>query len=283
VTAAPDAALEAPRPHRSRPYRREALKRYAIATLTTAAIIFAIGWWTDLRQVMHGAMLTVAAIAFLPLVLIAAGLLIALICIAISILAALLTKGESGDGVVTDAGLAELGVSIAPGYYRFLFARFVARRRHPVFWGVPSGLLLGGLALWLLIAAVIVPREVRTAETLADAKRRIEQHYADRRRYPAPTPAGHLRRADLGLPGEDVVRDAFGRPVEYRTSGAWKVASYTLRSDGFDGRPGKDDLHASGATALGAVARGIDIERDGGNLSIRVRLQRMRDAKKEDP
>jgi len=43
--------------------------------------------------------------------------------------------------------------------------------------------------------------------------------------------------------------------LEYRVSGKWKLASYTLTSYGFDGKPGSDDLCVSGSTKLNEIHR----------------------------
>ena len=48
-----------------------------------------------------------------------------------------------------------------------------------------------------------------------------------------------------------MILDGFGRPVHYHLDGAWKLASYTLFSFGFDGRPSDDDLCVTGGTRAG--------------------------------
>lgn len=257
-----------------------------LATVTTVALLVLVGgWFTGLRHVMHGALLAVAIVAFLPLVIVAAGVAIALITIVISLIVSVL--GDDASGGETDAGLIEVGVRAAPRYYRFMAARFVARRKHPVFGGLPLGTLLGGLGLWGVLAVRVLPGEAKTAETLAIIQARIEAAYQRTSRYPAPDENGHLRYESLddGGSGAAVVLDGFGRPVEYRKTGHWKVASYRLRSYGYDGAPGgNDDLCRSGATKLGRLADMIRLGRgpDGKGVSISVKLGAIREAQCTD-
>ena len=253
-----------------------------LATVTTAAVlVFAGGWLTGLRQVMHAALLAVAVVAFLPLVIVAAGVAVVAILFAVSVVLSLL--GDGAVDVSTDGGLIEAGARAAPGYYRFMAARFVARRKHPVFWGLPLGTLVGGLALWGVLAAYVLPGEAKTAETLVLVQWRIDAEYLRRSRYPAPDENGHLRYESLGDagPGAGVVLDGFGRPVEYRKTGHWKVASYRLRSYGYDGEPGgNDDLCRAGATTLGRLAEIVRLGRGPGGkgVSVSVRLGAIREA-----
>ena len=144
---------------------RRALLLFLATVTTVALLVFAGGWFTGLRHVMHAALLAVAVVAFLPLVMVAAGFAVVAILFAGSLVFSAL--GDGAVDVSTDGGLIEGGARAAPGYYRFMAARFVARRKHPVFWGLPLGILLGGLALWGVLAAYVLPGEATTAETRA--------------------------------------------------------------------------------------------------------------------
>ncbi len=230
-------------------------RRFLAAAVITAAVVVAIGWMTELRDVMHGALLAVAVFALLPLILIAGALLlIILVGLGLSVAAALGGDGDVGTEGLEGAGdlVVGGGAWLAPRYYGFL-----ARQRHPVFWGIPAGALLGGLVLWGLIALIVVPGESRTVQVLTGAQADIEQRVRE---------SGKLPKAD-----QLALRDGFGRPLEYRVAGRWKLASWTLTSLGFDGEPSADDLCVSGSTRLARwaetaadIARDVEAFRSGG-------------------
>lgn len=243
-------------------------RRFLIAALVAAACVVAAGWLTGLRDVMHAALLAVAVFALLPLLLVGGALLLLLIvAVGMAAAAALGGDGDAGDGLeFAGDAIAGGGAWVAPRYYRFL-----GRQRHPVFWGVPAGALLGGLVLWGLLAIVVVPGESSTVETLAGAQADIERRVRDTGKLPEPS--------DMAL------RDGFGRPLEYKVSGRWKLASYTLTSLGFDGVPSADDLCVSGSTRLvrwaekaADLARRIEELRagTGGGPSVSDRLSGIR-------
>jgi hypothetical protein len=133
------------------------------------------------------------------------------------------------------------------------YYRFWARIRHPGFWGVPFGALAGCVILGGLFVTLILPGEARTARVLDEAQRRIEGYYKKHRAYPRPDRSGFLSNAAL-RDGQvirgGVFQDGFGRPLLYRVSGWGPAASYTVKSLGFDGKLGRDDLCISGATPL---------------------------------
>ena len=131
---------------------------------------------------MHGAFLALAVAALLPFLITLAVLLA--ITVVGAILLAPLAVGSHGGGaeILIDAKLPVVRAGnrflVAP-YYRFL-----ARRRHPLFWGTGGGVLLGALLLWALIGAVVLPGEARTTKILIDAKDRIEHAYQDGHGFP---------------------------------------------------------------------------------------------------
>jgi hypothetical protein len=221
------------------------------------------GWFTGLRAVMHGVFLTVAVAAFLPLVVIGFGVLVMGLVL---VLAALTCDDGAGAGVE----FVLLGTQLGPPYYRWL-----GRQRHPVFWGIPLGLLLGGVLLWGLIALLILPGESLTARILTEAHLEVERLRRETGRHPPPTPQGALALDRGGR--VQVVRDGFDRPLHYRVAGSGAVSSYVITSLGYDGRPGRDDLCVGDSTR---AARWLDkgarllhgLER-GGALE-RVRLLR---------
>jgi hypothetical protein len=219
-----------------------------LAAAVTALALVVAGWTSGLRQVMHGALLALATAALLPFALIAGALLV--IAAAGLVVASAGALGGAHDlspdhvGWGLGEAVVEGGKRLIPRYYRFL-----ARRRHPLFWGVAGGLLVGALLLWALIAVVVVPGEARTARALAAARADVEQSYATSGALPRPDDQGHLSIASGGARA-----DGFGRPLQYQVSGRWKLASWKLTSLGFDGRPSSDDLCVSGSTKLFALA-----------------------------
>lgn len=241
-------------------------RRFLITVAVVALAVVLAGWLTDLRQVMHGALLSVAIVAFLPLLIVGAGLLAVLaVGLVVGVLAAL---GDGGDGVIEGAAgvgevIVEGGGWLTPRYYRFL-----GRQRHPMLWGTVAGALLGGLLLWGLLAVLVVPDEASTARRLTEAKARLEARYAADGAWPRPDGQGQLV-LDVGNgPAPDVLRDGFGRPLHYEVSGRWKLASWRLRSHGYDGVPSGDDLCISGASKLAKwVARAGELV----NLFERIR------------
>jgi hypothetical protein len=208
-----------------------------IAVLTTLFLV-AVGWWTGLRQALHGVLLGVAVLGLLPFAIIFGGLLAALL---FAVLVGLHGGGDAGPGGL----IAEGGMRLLIPYYRFL-----ARQRHPAVLGVALGLPLSGLVLWALLSLFVLPGEARTVVILADASRRIEQEYRQTRHYPLPIADGTLAELSPGGAHAGATLDGFGRPLRYQLSGTGPFAEYRLISLGFDGAPGRDDLCISGGTRL---------------------------------
>ncbi len=105
-------------------------RRFALPTGVTATGVVTAGWLTDLRDVMHGALLTFATAALLPFVIIAAGVaMIALTGLSVAVAAA--SGGDIDPTGPAEAGVCmiEDGARIAPRYYRFLSRRKPAVRR----------------------------------------------------------------------------------------------------------------------------------------------------------
>jgi len=218
--------------------RRQNINRFLMAAVVTALIVLIVGWITDVRQLLHWILLTLAVTAFLPFVIIGGGLAIGLVlALTGAIFAADASAGaEVGEGAVT------FGAFIFHPYYRFL-----ARRRHPVFWGIPMGLLLGCLLLGGVIALVIIPAETRTVQILSATQQQIERFHKKTGRFPTADAEGRLTSKELGLDArgignDDFILDGFGRPLHFRVKGKGILASYTLISWGYDGKPGRDDL-----------------------------------------
>lgn len=248
--------------------------------LFVAAVVATLGWVTGLRPVMHAALLSAASVALLPVLFIAGGLALALTVGLILAVPAAVFGGGGGELGGEAAGVVgEVTVGVGKRFFR-VYYRFLGRSRHPAFWGALVGVLLGGLLLWGLVALLIVPDETRTVRLLAEAKDRIERIYATTSKFPAPDSDGRLAVSSLGLTGDAVLRDGFGRPLSYAVRGRWKLASWTLSSLGFDGQPGGgDDLCISGYAKLGRwagtaldILRVLENVREGG-ASLGERLQ----------
>ncbi len=226
---------------------------FSLSALIAAALVMTIGWYTDFQQIMYTALITVMIFAFLPVLIIATGLAIILfIGVILPAIIGILAGLGNGDVPVdamaegTEAGVETIGRGFAfiPVYYRFL-----SQRNHPVFWGIPVGILLGGLLLWGLIGLIIIPGETETVRKLAESQSQIEQYYAEYEDYPLPDENGWLISAALSDSLDKIpVTDGFDRPLLYALTGKWKIKSYTITSLGFDGQPGQDDFCLSGAT-----------------------------------
>src|SRR6266849_3743822 len=170
-------------------YRRQAI-RFFLAAVITALIVLIAGWFTDVRQLLHWVLLTLAITAFLPFVIIGGGLVVGLVLA----LAAAVLGADASAGAAVGEGATIVGVFILHPYYRFL-----GRRRHPVFLGVPVGMLLGCLLLGGVIALVIVPAETRTVQILAETQQQIERFHKKTGRFPTPDADGRLTSKALGL------------------------------------------------------------------------------------
>jgi hypothetical protein len=226
---------------------------FAGSALVSAAAMIAVGWGTGLRETLHGSLIFLAVSALLPLLIAAS---VAALVLAVGVLLAI-TSAVSGDtadvaGVERDL-VASAGEGLVAwfrrgvrGYYGFLH-----RHRHAPLWGVPAGMVLGALAIWALLAWLVIPREAATLAILLHAKAAIEGEYERSGRYPEPAGGRYLASSTASpSAGDEVVRDAFGRNVLYETRGRWKARSFTLVSLGFDGRESGDDLCVSGETRL---------------------------------
>ena len=210
----------------------------------TSLAVVGSGWLKGPRTVMHGALLSLATLALLPYVL-AIGVIFAL--------SAVLLFG-AGFPLAHPYGIAD-GVAKGGAWFAAHYYGLVARQRHPLFWGVPAGVLFGGLMLWALIAVIVVPGEARTVRIFGQTRATLDRTYRDTGEFPRPDAQGHLSAAvSDGHAAPGLVVDGFGRPVRYQLTGRWKVASWVLVSSGFDGQPGADDLCLSGGTQLGVWA-----------------------------
>ena len=233
------------------------LRKFAICALLTAVMVAIAGWFTGAQLVLRGALITVAAAALLPFVIVVAIIVIPFVIGMVFALSGMLLPAVLSWALGYDGSPGWLIVDRA-GWLISRYYRLLARQKHPLFWGVPAGLLLGAVALGVLMATLIVPGESKTVQILAQTQASIGRVYDSTGSYPKPDEDGHLSWAALGSVDqnrqtEGVVLDGFGRPLRYEFRGTWKIASYRLRSYGFDGRPGRDDLLLTGSSELGRL------------------------------
>jgi hypothetical protein len=226
---------------------------FVIASLAIAVATALIGWYSDLRLVIDSGLAALVLFAFFPVLVVLALFALCFVLLVGAVVGSLvaLSFAEAPEGALEAASAstlpAELGAAsvdrFIPWYYRTL-----RRIRHPFFWAVPVGLAGGVLVLAVLLVVYIWPAEARTAEALLEARAQLEQARKQSGSWPAPTAAGTL-------PGG--LLDGFDRPFAYETRGAWKLASWRVRSYGFDGKPGRDDMCAEGATTGMAALDGL--------------------------
>lgn len=75
---------------------RRKLLTFACSSTATSIALALAGWLTGMRQVMHGALLALAIVAFFPFVLVAAGLMIGLGASLLVILLSIFAGGDPG-------------------------------------------------------------------------------------------------------------------------------------------------------------------------------------------
>jgi len=263
--------------------------RFLLGFFIATAAVLLVGWFTDVRGVMHSVLIGLFVTAFLPFVFVAA---VFSVVVGFILLLSLLSVFGGGDGTgeATDAGTDIVYSSVrlsrwgAPRYYGVLMSI-----RQPAIWGAAVGLLAGGLFLWGIVSWNIVPRELATSRILAETASQLMAIQKQTGRFPTPLPGGYLSRRDLGRADDGPVLDAFERPFQFTTSGVSLFASFTLRSTGFDGKPGQDDLcvygAAKGAEWAGKLDRLLSSIRtgaDGRAAKLKDRLKSLRALRCDD-
>jgi hypothetical protein len=209
---------------------RSPLPRFAFLTVAVAGAWTALAWATGLRAVFHGGLVALSVFAFLPFVVITC-ILGALL--GVGLILGLITAADGGVHASDLAGYSESLVH-APRAIRAYYV-FLGRNARSVWLGMPAGILLGTLLVWLLLALLVVPRELRTTAVLLRARADVEQFHERHRSFPATL---------------EPILDGFGRPVQYEVQGKWLAQSYRIVSRGFDGIPSDDDLCVQGQTKL---------------------------------
>lgn len=204
--------------------------------------VLLLGWFTDMRGVMHALLIRIGASAPVPFA-VALGL------------AALFAAGALASALVADAATpARLEQAAAGGGWlgRSFYAQVQRQQQHPFLWGLGSGVALGLVGIWLVLAALVVPLDMGSLDLLLFSKVRID----------AAHPSGSLPAASDGLlhpsawnapaeAGDAAALDNFGHPIQVERDPA---GSYTLRSLGLDGRASNDDLCVHGSAPQASAA-----------------------------
>ncbi|MFU8802490.1 MAG: hypothetical protein ACNA8W_01655 [Bradymonadaceae bacterium] len=229
------------------------LLQWGLSISISATALIGIAAVTDLQLVLHRTMVFLAVVAFWPFLLIAGGLALIVVVFGVVLVIGALGDGLEVSSSFPDAGtmlggeMIDGGLSSIGAYYGFL-----TRRRHPVFWGIPLGLILGCLALWAFLAITVYPKEAETIRVMADAQAHLEQAYEENKRFPTADESGRLRLSEADGP----LLDGFGEPLLYTVEGRWPLARWSLRSSGSDGVVGTStDFCLEGATTLAEAAR----------------------------
>lgn len=97
--------------------------------------------------------------------------------------------------------------------------------------GIPGGVLTEDILLAALLYLWVIPKEAETVDVLLRAKVKIEAYYDDHKAYPDPTAGERLMFESGGA----AVIDGFARPLLYKVEGRGRVASFVVRSYGFNG------------------------------------------------
>jgi hypothetical protein len=241
----------------------------AASTALLAALL--VGWLTGLRGVMHALLITLAAHALVPFVFILA---VVAVLSAVSLATALIADEARAVSITPAAAMG--GSRLARAYD----AHIRSQRRHPLAWGAASGLGLGVVGIWLVLAALVVPLETRTLGILLLAQARLDAAEPGATSAAAamggeaspaaepppgarsgvalrgattqrqPSAGGLLYPSAWGGASESAapVSDAFGHAIAIGADAAGG-APYALRSLGLDGVPSADDLCVVGRTA----------------------------------
>ena len=247
--------------------------RFLLTFSLVCGLLVIIGWASDLRGAFHGMLLALSVAAFLPLLVVLACIVLFFVVCLVAVMAGDSDALSAADSVGLGEGIVVYFKRILVPYYRFLFTR-----RSPVFLGAVSGFLLGTTLLWALLTLIVLPGEVCSLTRLTALQNAIDRYYKSHGKYPSPVQDKWLGRevlsdADADWPackapaaepegGDAVLLDGFGQRIHYSVAGRGRLASYGLRSLGYDGRQGDDDICLTGETrgqaALDRVAGAAD-------------------------
>ncbi|MGE0873026.1 MAG: hypothetical protein AB7P03_31025 [Kofleriaceae bacterium] len=211
-----------------RAWWREHHRRYLAAAAITCVALVGTAMIVGLdRFIDAGVSALFAAVAFPFAVVVLLAVLVVLPFLPFVVVAAFTDTDveDPGGSIVEDAAPRIVG-----GYFGW-----IARRRNPLFWGIPTGVLVA-LAV---LSAIVYERDrpmrdarERTEGLLADVKDEIDAMALQHRRLPAQV-AKRL--------------DGYGRPLEYRAVNTRALSTYTVISRGANPLSPDDDLCVDGA------------------------------------
>ena len=199
------------------PLSKRKVTLFIWALLLITGLMVSLGWFTNIREAAHQCLLWVFVFAFFPFLVIALGLLIFLFTFVLAL------AGDS-DGI---GGLDHVGdgLEILKPYYRFL-----GKQKHPVFWGIPAGILSGGLCLLALVYPLIVAKEAETADRMMELQSALQAYQEEHGTYPRPDEEGRLDLAALGLAGaKPYAEDRFGQSIFYVVDDRLETTSQKLK------------------------------------------------------
>jgi hypothetical protein len=216
-----------------------------------------LGWFTGMRGVMHALLVTFGAHAPVPFAVVL-GLvsLFAAAGLSGALLADTRASGASLERAARGSWLA-----------RAFYAQLGRQQRSPWVWGAGSGVALGLVGIWLVLAALVIPLEMSSLDLLLFSKLRIDT--AQPGGTPPASADGALHPSAWQTPpesGDMAVIDAFGRAIQLEPGAA---SGYRLRSLGLDGRASGDDLCVNGPAPLATLADPLAFleQRRGGQVS----------------
>lgn len=228
--------------HGLRDWWRTNHRRFLFAAVITALVSLGTAIAAGLDRVMSAGFQALATVIALPFVLVIGIFVLVMLPFLPVLLIAAVTDTDPGLGG-SDV-LEELGSKVVGGYFGW-----IGRRRNPLFWGVPTGLVVALVILAIVAYVRAAPERAaheQTQQILAQTKQQINDAYEREGHYPERLPE---------------ILDGYGRVLAYRVVESRTMSTYTLSSQGKDLGSIDDDLCVQGGvrhtkpSVLRAIAR----------------------------
>ncbi|MDB5339277.1 MAG: hypothetical protein JWN70_4896 [Planctomycetaceae bacterium] len=202
--------------------------RFPVAAVSVFGLMLVAQNVTSIGLVFNTTFVLLLAVTFLPLLLYVGVFTLVLsplvfICFICDFLG---LSGPSGFKIYE-----AVADGIGP-YYRWLFG--ITR---PLLWGACFGATIGLAALWAITVGIRQPGEQETKMILTRVRDAVIKQFEETGKLPPRTERQLLCR-DICIERDGFVTDSFGRPLDYDV----REPTFRLRSMGYDGRPGADDL-----------------------------------------